>query len=75
MVTDGPSLSDAWRHHMKHNGSLNAYIMMAAGWSLVLFLGAIFVLDDFNVWNRLISSILVGLLLGWVTWRYTRAEV
>ena len=59
---------------MKHNGSLNAFIMIAAGWSLLLFLSALFVMDDFNLWNRLVSSIIVGLLLGWVTWRYTRPE-
>jgi hypothetical protein len=59
---------------MKHNGTLNTFIMMTAAWSLVLFLGAVFVADDFNVWGRLASSIIVGLLLGWVTWRFTRAD-
>jgi hypothetical protein len=59
---------------MKHTGSLNAFIMISAVWALVLFLGALFVTDDFNVWSRLASSIIVGLLLGWVTWRLTRAS-
>jgi hypothetical protein len=58
---------------MKHNGGLTAYILMAAGWAIVLFLATLFVLDDYSMASRLASSIIVGLLLGWVTWRFTQA--
>lgn len=59
---------------MKHHGGLVAFLVIAAIWAIILFAGAVLVLDDFNVWNRLASSIIVGLLLGWVTWRYTRLD-
>ena len=46
---------------------------MAAGWAIILFLATLFVLDDYSMASRLASSIIVGLLLGWVTWRFTQA--
>ena len=59
---------------MKHNGGLVAYLVISAVWIIILFFGALLVLDDFDTWSRLASSIIVGLLLGWVTWRLTRPE-
>ncbi len=59
---------------MKHNGGLVAYLVISAVWIIILFFGALLVLDDFDTWSRLASSIIVGLLLGWVTWRLTRPD-
>ena len=59
---------------MKHNGGLVAYLVISAVWIIILFFGALLGLDDFDTWSRLASSIIVGLLLGWVTWRLTRPD-
>jgi hypothetical protein len=70
-----PGHRDDWNDPAKQNGNLNAFMIMAAGWTLVLFPSALLVMDDFNIWSQLASSIIIGVLLGWVTWRFTQTEV